>query len=343
MIIEASVSFKGRYKPKRARNWSEAEFRSSTPVRLDEISSDEAPIVCWFSPPGGTPNLQVAIRAHEGRLYQPLIEGTYRPPGPVPLVDGAVRQLETEENKDRSKPHLVDAKRLIAMLEAGGTRVINGALMYAHEHKGLSRRELDAAEYDLSEETKAKAGIQRLMRGFRLIDGIPYSVVEAPLLTFNGNRKIATRHRDGACNVDSYELGDIDRLLIVAGEGAVVWETSQPEILRPDLLPEVDHPLNADIADVVRRILVGPTTGMDPANLGRESLETTLAWLSIRDGRKEGVSSSELLQRLERLTNAASPQLMKPVIERARAVIARDYTLRAHDDLADLSFDGLTP
>jgi hypothetical protein len=341
VIIEASVSFTGRYKPKRARNWSETEFRSSTPVRLDEISGDEAPIVLWFSPPGSTPDLQVAIRGHEGRLYQPLIEGTYRSPGPVPIVDGAVRQLEIEGSSDRSKPHLVDAKRLVGMLEVGSPRVINGALMYAHEHKGVAQRELDAAEYDVPEETKAKAGIQRLMRGFRLIDGIPYSVVDAPLLTFDGNRKIATRHRDGACNVESYELADIDRLLVVAGEGAVIWETSRPEILRPDLLPEVDHPLNADIADVVKRILIGPTTGMDPANLGRESLETTLAWLSLRDGRKEGVSSSELLERLERLTSAASAQLMKPLIERARAIIARDYTLRAHDELADLSFDGL--
>lgn len=342
MIIEASVSFTGRYKPKRARNWSEAKFRSSTPVRLDEVSSEEAPIVFWYSPPQSVANTQLAIRHHDGKLYQPVTEGVYGSPKPVSPVIGAIRCLDAEANKNRSKPHLVEAERLVALLATGTPRVANGSLVYVQEHKDPTPREFDAAEFDLAEEAKAKAGVMRLMRSFLLIDGNPYSLVDLPLLTLDCNRVIATRHRDGVTAADSYELGDLDHLMVAAGDGEVTWDTSRPEILRPDLLPQVDHPLKADIDEVVRRILIGPTMGMDPANLGRESLETTLAWLSIRDARKDGASSSELLERLGRLANAASPQLMKPMIERARSIIARDYTLRAHDDLADFGFDGLT-
>lgn len=342
MIIEASVAFSGRYKPRRARNWTPVELRSTTPARLDEICAEDAPIVLWYSPPQTTAAIQVAIRSYEGRLYQPLTEGAYRSADLVPFVEGSVRGVNNPADKDRNKPHVIDAERLVSLLAAGSPRVLNASLMYGQAHKGVMPRELDAAEIDLAEEARAKAGVMRLVRSFLLIDGIPYSVVELPLLTIDSNRKIATRHRDGLFNVDSYELGDIERLLAVAGDKEVIWDTSPPEILRPDLLPVVDHPLEADIAEVVRRILIGPTTGLDPANLGRESLETTLAWLSLRDGKKEGVPAGELLPRLERLANAASPLLMKPIVERARSIIARANTLRAHEDLAALTFDGFS-
>ena len=346
MIVEVPIDFTAKVVMAGKRNPDWRAFRETIAIEVPEASEDEAPVACWFAPPGSQGEAQVAVRLVNGVFYAPVSDRNWHRSWEKANPDDGMCKIVSA---CRHGPAADRRTAVASVLSREGLEArFRGAHFEIPEHLKPNRMSgpygKDSPVFEGNPSVKkvfenhraeVEALVRRAASRFVVIAGAAYERVSRPMIVINGSRSdgiletawahrveqpglaySATRFDDAVAAVMPRLRLREDRTFTTRERKAIVMEASgglRPEIVDAALLDfdETKWIVETAAKRIVGMLSRGNTGGYTNYQHGTSVLaeydrSVLLAFAKLRDALKANASTEELMTLLEAMGDATA-------------------------------------